>query len=95
MTANNIVGVEDKLALIRRQRITDIFYLPSNGVNEESMILLDDIHRHPLDHFLAQEKTKLFTLTQTAFYVFVIKLSIHFHRVKEGARRFLPAPTAT
>lgn len=94
LIANNSPDIERKLALIRSQRITDIFYLPANGQSGESMILLDDIHLHPLDHFVLQAKSKLFTMTMTAFYVFVIKLSIHFHRVKENVRRFLPLSKA-
>ncbi len=83
--------VDQKMDLIRQQRITDIFYLPQQpGTQEELIILLDDIHRHPLANFLARDRAKLFTLTQTAFYVFLIKISIHFHRVKEGVVRWLP-----
>jgi hypothetical protein len=31
---------------------------------------------------------KIFALTQSAFYLFLIKLSIHFTRFQEGVHRF-------
>ena len=83
--------IEERFSVIRKQRLTSMFYIPEkDGVINESVILLDDIHRHPLDDFVATEKTKLFTLSQAAFYLFLIKLSIHFHRVHEGVHRFIP-----
>lgn len=80
-----------RLDVIRSQRITSIFYLPKyDGVIDESLILLDDIHRHPLRDFVKVDRAKVFTLTQTAFYLFLIKLSVHFHRVNEGVHRYIP-----
>lgn len=77
---------------IRKQRITSIFYLPDHSASiPESVIVLDDIHAHPLTDFIAQERTKLFTLNQYAFYIFLIKLSIHLARFNEGVRRFSDA----
>ena len=79
---------------IRKQRVTNIFCLPSHsGVIEESIILLDDIHGHPLHDFLRQDRSRLFTLNQYAFYILLIKLSIHFSRFQEDVRRFAGDPT--
>jgi hypothetical protein len=87
--------VENKLAAIRLQHVTSILYLPRlEGVCEESLVYLDDIQRHPLSHFAAADRTKLFTLTQAAFYVFIIKMSIHFTRIQEGVHRFIPEPAS-
>jgi len=83
--------ITERLDTIRSQRITSIFYLPKcDGVIDESLILLDDIHRHPLRNFVKVDRAKVFTLTQTAFYLFLIKLSVHFHRVNEGVHRYIP-----
>ena len=74
---------------IRNQKVTSIFYLPRlSGVIEESIILLDDIHVHPLRDFLEVSHEPLFQLNQFAFYLFLIKLSIHFCRFQEGIQRF-------
>jgi hypothetical protein len=81
--------VETILSSIRRQRVTSIFYLPEcPGQIEESILLLDDIHAHPLDDFLRVERQSIFTLNQSAFYLFLIKLSIHFCRFNEKIQRF-------
>lgn len=74
---------------IRNQKVTSMFYLPRlSGVIEESIILLDNIHVHPLRDFLEVSHEPLFQLNQFAFYLFLIKLSIHFCRFQEGIQRF-------
>lgn len=73
---------------IKRQHVTNIFYLPEcPGFIPESLILLDDIHAQPLQNFIAQPRESLFTLNMYGFYIFLIKLSIHFTRFQEGVIR--------
>lgn len=85
--------VQGLLTTIRKQRITNIFYLPAcPGVTEESFILLDDIHAHPLSDFRVRDRLVLFRLNQFFFYFFIIKLSIHFCRFKEDVHRFTVSP---
>ena len=87
--------VMNKVDAIRSQRSTSIFYLPElPEVIEESMVLLDDLHQHPLSHFHATDKSKVFTLNQYAFYLFLVKLSIHFTRFSEDLSRY-PAASNT
>jgi len=81
--------IENLLRDIRRQRVSSMFFLPEcPGVIPECIVLLDDLHAHPLRDFLDREKSALFTLNQYAFYLFLMKLSIHFSRFQEGAERF-------
>jgi hypothetical protein len=81
--------INDILLAIKKQRVTSIFYLPErHGVWPESIILLDNIHAHPLQDFLQAQRTCLFTLNQYAFYLFLMKLSIHFARFQENVQRF-------
>ncbi len=81
--------IESIVGNIKKQYVTSMFYVPQcSGYIEESIILLDDIHAHPLQDFLGRERRSLFTLNQYAFYVFLIKLSIHFSRFREGIQRF-------
>jgi hypothetical protein len=88
--------VASTLDAIRRQRITSIFHLPSAPYGpDESIVLLDDVHPHPLAHFKTTTRTRLFRLHQSAFYVFVVKLSIHFCRLQEGVGRFSEDSEAT
>lgn len=77
---------------IKKQRVTSIFYLPEHREQlPESVIFLDDIHAHPLPDFVRSERAKLFTLNQYAFYLFLMKLSIHFARFQEDVQRFSAA----
>lgn len=81
--------IESQLSAIRNQQLTSVFYLPeADGVIDESLVFLDNIHAEPLDYFMSNEEVPLFTLSQHAFYVFIIKLSIHFCRFQEGVNRF-------
>jgi hypothetical protein len=74
---------------IKKQQVTSMFFLPEHaGVIKESIILLDDIHAQPLASFVASERSSLFTLSQFGFYIFLLKLSIHFSRFQEGIKRF-------
>lgn len=80
--------ITNALTAIRDQKVTSIFHLPEGAWGPEGIVLLDTIHAHPLDDFLARDRTRLFRLSMYAFYIFVMKLSIHFMRMQEDVRRF-------
>jgi hypothetical protein len=81
--------IENHIRNIKKQYVTSIFYVPQcSGSIDESIILLDDIHAHPLQDFLGRTPRSLFTLNQYAFYILLLKLSIHFSRFREGIDRF-------
>jgi len=75
---------------IRDQRISYIFHLPERaGIMDESIVLLDDVNSNPLLHYLEKtKKSKIFCLNQFGFYLFIIKISIHFTRLREELRRY-------
>jgi hypothetical protein len=76
---------------IRKQRITQIFYLPDTGNSiGDSIVFLDRINNCPNKLIGRDElkKVRLFSLSTVGFYVFLIKLSIHFTRVRENINRF-------
>lgn len=81
--------VRSKVAAIRKQQVTSLFYLPAEGtLDGEHIAILDDLHSIPYRAFEAERtRTKIFTLNQIGFYLFVIKLSIHFCRFNEGIAR--------
>ena len=88
-TGKDETYIISKLENIKKQRTSSIFYFPAyNNLMEESITTLDDIHQHPLSSFHETEKSKIFTLSQCGFYIFLIKLSIHFTRFNEGITRF-------
>ena len=81
--------VETFLESIRKQEITQILFLPKNENIEDSIIFFDRTNSLPnsiIDRNEAKN-LRIFSLSQFGFYIFLIKLSIHFTRVKEGVRR--------
>lgn len=81
---------EDHINSIRKQLNTQIFYLPKGaGLENDSIVFLDRLNNCPSDIFPAEEikKRKLFTLSDYGFYLFLIKLSIHFTRIREDVER--------
>ncbi len=75
---------------VRRQRVTSMFYLPSNGrLGEEGIALLDRTNNCDLQKLDVDELThsRLFTLSDYGFYMFLFKLSIHLTRIREGVQR--------
>ena len=81
--------VLEKVAAIKEQKVTALFYLPKGaGLDEEYIALLDDLHTVPYQAFSIQsEKQKVFTLGQVGFYLFLLKLSVHFCRFHEEIHR--------
>ena len=72
--------IDEKLAAIRAQKTNSLFFLPSGGpLADDHIVRLDDAHSMPVAaHSAATDREKLFTLSNTGFYMLVLKLSIHF-----------------
>ena len=81
--------IDDRFVAVREQRITSMFYLPKGGaLDDEYVALLDDLHSIPANAFeQVAEKKKLFTLSMVGFYLFLLKLSVHFCRFHEKIAR--------
>jgi len=80
--------IEQRYEDITKQRITDLFYLPEcSGRFPELVVSLDDVHSIPRHVFDTTEGGRIFCLNFYGFYLFVLKLSIHFTRVQEGMNR--------
>jgi hypothetical protein len=81
--------IDAKVDAIRKQRVSSLFFLPRGaGLDADHMAILDDLHSIPLNSFREEiGRLKLFTLGQMGFYLFLLKLSIHFCRFQEGISR--------
>lgn len=81
--------VEAKIASIKEQKTTNVFYLPAgNQLTEEYLIRFDEAQSMPVAaHTSSDERKKLFTLSNTGFYMLVLKLSVHFCRLQEKVNR--------
>lgn len=83
-------AIEEKCHAIREQRVANIFYLPAGGALAfEAISILDDLHSVPVS-VLHEKKvgvSKMNTLANVGFYLFLFKLSIHFCRFQENVSR--------
>lgn len=90
------MAIDQKIRAIKRQGITSMFFLPAGGglyesgcaLKEDHIALFDDIYTMPLTVFESEkEKSKVLTLSDFGFYLFIFKLSIHFCRFQENLQR--------
>lgn len=81
--------IANKIASIKEQKITNVFYLPmGSNLEDDYIALLANVQTVPKRIFEARaDRRKLFTLSQVGFYLFVLKLSVHFCRFHEGVAR--------
>ena len=91
LTASRIdaTKVQAKLASIRSQKTTNVFFLPASGaLTEDYVVRLDEAHSMPVAaHIGDADRKKLFTLSNAGFYMLVLKLSVHFCRLQERVNR--------
>lgn len=81
--------IDEKLAAIRAQKTSNLFFLPSGGpLADDHIVRFDDAHSMPVAaHSAVTDREKLFTLSNTGFYMLVLKQSIHFCRLQEKVNR--------
>lgn len=82
-------AVEAKIDSIKKQHTTNVFYLPSgNYLEADYLVRLDEAQSMPLSaREIGEGKGKMFTLSNTGFYMLLFKLSIHFCRMQENVNR--------
>jgi hypothetical protein len=89
---NGVEGevLKGHIEAIRAQRITSVLFLPQAGnLKEDCLVFLDRINNCDLA-YLSEERVKanrLFSLSDYGFYLFLVKLSIHLTRIREGMER--------
>jgi len=85
--------VQEHILAIKKQKITQIFFLPKgSNLLEDSFVLFDRILNCPTKTIAPNslKDKKIFTLSNYGLYLFLFKLSIHFTRVREGIDRSQP-----
>jgi hypothetical protein len=82
--------VNGHLEAIRKQYITQIFYLPPflNKL-KESIVFLDRLHNIGNDYYDRSklDTSRIFTLSDYGNYLFLFKLSLHFTRIQDRVER--------
>lgn len=77
-----------KMEAIRHQRVSNILFLPSGGkLDDDSIVRFDECHSLPIPDLKEGKHNKLFTLSNTGFYILALKLSFHFCRLHEDVQR--------
>ncbi len=75
---------------IRKQHISQILYLPKGGkLDYEGIVFFDHAISIPLEKEIVYKscENRLFTFSNFGFYLFLLKLSIHFTRIQERVDR--------
>jgi len=83
-------AIDSHINDIKKQNISQIFYLPQgSGLENDSIVFLDRINNLPSGYFSKNQilENRLFTLSDYGFYLFLFKLSVHFTRVRESVQR--------
>ena len=80
--------IESHLRAIKTQRITNIFFLPKEDqLEEDCLVFFDRISHCDAKSVPDIADKRFFSLNNFGFYLFLVKLSIHFTRVKDGVDR--------
>lgn len=83
-------AIKNHITAIKRQEVTQIFYLPplKNHI-DDSIVFFDRVCNCP-SNLMEKDKIsseKIFTLSDYGSYLFVLKLSIHFTRIFDKVER--------
>jgi hypothetical protein len=83
--------VETIILDVKNQKYSNLFYLPSTRGFEEHVALLDQPFWFPADElrtiFAGVLESRVVSLSQWAYYLFIMKLSYHLCRLPEAADR--------
>jgi len=74
---------------IKKQEITNFLFLPKGTFFDEDLIALFDktLNMSQSDFLQCADNNKILTMGNYGFYIFLLKLSIHFTRIKESVDR--------
>ena len=82
--------INSHIESIRRQEITQAFFLPAQGpLKQDSFVLLDRLiscDNEFIDRNVLHQ-SRLFSLSDYGHYLFLVKISMHFCRLHEGVDR--------
>ncbi len=85
--------VEAHINDIKSQSVSQVMYLPQDktgvGLGFDGIVFFDRAISIPLSNQITEEfiKNRIFTLSNFGFYLFLLKISYHFTRIKERIDR--------
>ena len=83
-------AVDNHIDSIRKQKVTQFFFLPAFDKDHEDLFARLDILQSVSTKAVSAEamlEARLFTLSDYGFYLFLLKLSLHFSRIQESVDR--------
>lgn len=83
-------SIDSHINEIKKQRITQIFYLPKiEGIIDDSIVFFDKINHCDPEYVLSKnlQTERLFTLSDYGVYLFIYKFSIHSTRMLDKVDR--------
>jgi hypothetical protein len=87
---NSKKQIDSHIDSVRHQRITQIFFLPKIEYRiDDSIVFLDRVCNFP-NKLMVRDNLKerrIFTFSDYGAYLFLLKLSIHFTRIKDNVER--------
>lgn len=89
-TEEDKIRINNHLKDVKSQFITQILYLPKGGkLQNDSIIFFDRAISLPLNQETVNHMCdrKIFTFSNFGFYLFLLKISIHFTRIQEQIDR--------
>lgn len=82
--------IDSHITEIKRQAVTHVVYLPKNAkLSYDAIVRLDKVCSVDRGKISAEslQRNRLFTLSDYGLYLFLLKLSIHFTRIREKIDR--------
>lgn len=79
--------VSGKLQQIREQVLWPMFHLPANGAFPESIAILNDLRNEPAEAFYESDTSKVFSLSDYGWWLFLLKFSGAFLRANDNVLR--------
>lgn len=86
----NEQSINNHIEDIKKQKITQILYLPKGYKLPEDCIVFLDRLNHCDNNSISRDnisQRKIFILSNYGFYLFLVKISIHFTRIQENVNR--------
>jgi len=81
--------IDNHISTIKKQEITQIFYLPSNASFNEATVFMDRLNNCSNEYVNRDKlpKHRIFTLSNYGYYLFLLKMSLSMMRIHEKVDR--------
>jgi hypothetical protein len=82
-------AITSKVQAIKKQHVTDLFYLPQHEENGERVAILSQAQSMPIEMLYESSPIVRLRLSMLGFYLLLFKLTVHFCRMHEEIDRVI------